>query len=71
MPPFYIEHCACPCLQVHALASGTTVFAFNHFNKGNEPCDVGIGKCPGEHPDWTFARNADKYQARRISVWVK
>ena len=59
------------CLQVHDLASKTTVLAFNHFNGTGAPCDVGIGKNPGEHPDWTFAANAGAYKARRLSVWVK
>ena len=59
------------CLQVHDLSSKTTVLAFNHFNGTGAPCDVGIGKAPGEHPDWTFAANAGAYKARRISVWVK
>ena len=59
------------CLQVHDLAAKRTVLAFNHFNNADVPCDVGIGKCAGEHPDWTFARNAGAYSARRISVWVK
>lgn len=59
------------CLQVHDLATKTTVLAFNHFNSSSLPCDVGIGKCAGEHPDWTFARNGGAYKARRLSVWVK
>ena len=59
------------CLQVHDLKSKTTVVAFNHFNNAGVPCDVGIGNSKGEHPDWTFARNAGAWQARRISVWVK
>ena len=59
------------CLQIHDLASKTTVLAFNHFNAADVPCDVGIGNASGENPDWTFARNAGAYKARRISVWVK
>ncbi len=59
------------CLQVHNLKAKTTVLAFNHFNSAGVPCDVGIGNSTGEHPDWTFARNAGNYTARRISVWVK
>ena len=59
------------CLQVHDLSAKQTVLAFNHFNNATVPCDVGIGKGAGEHPDWTFARNAGAYSARRISVWVK
>ena len=59
------------CLQIHDPASKTTILAFNHFNSDGGPCDVGIGNAPGEHPDWTFAKNAGAYKARRISVWVK
>ncbi len=59
------------CLQIHNLKSKTTVLAFNHFNNDKLPCDVGIGNSTGTHPDWTFARNAGYYSARRISVWVK
>ena len=59
------------CLQIHNLKSKTTALAFNHFNNDKFPCDVGIGNSTGEHPDWTFARNAGGYSARRISVWVK
>lgn len=59
------------CLQIHDMASKTTVLAFNHFNAPGVPCDVGIGNATGENPDWTFARNAGAYKARRISVWVK
>ena len=59
------------CLQIHDAATGTTVLAFNNFNKTGQPCDVGIGKCHGENPDWTFAHNGGNYRARRISVWVK
>ena len=59
------------CLQIHNLKSKTTALAFNHFNSDKVPCDVGIGNSTGEHPDWTFARNAGGYSARRLSVWVK
>ena len=59
------------CLQVHDLKTKTTVLAFNHFNHSKQACDIGIGNGRGENPDWTFARNARDYQARRISVWVK
>ena len=61
------------CLQIHDLASKRTVLAFNHFDAASKPCDVGIGSDPDPrgNPDWTFAANAGKYKARRISVWVK
>ena len=59
------------CLQIHDLGAKTTVLAFNHFNNSSTPCDVGIGSSKGEHPDWTFARNAGDWKRRRISVWAK
>ena len=59
------------CLQIHNLKSKTTALAFNHFNSDKVPCDVGIGNSTGEHPDWTFAKNAGRYKARRLSIWVK
>ncbi len=59
------------CLQVHNLTKKATVLAFNHFNNDKVPCDVGLGNATGENPDWTFARNAGSYTARRLSVWVK
>ncbi len=59
------------CLQIHDIKSGTTVLSFNHFNAASTPCDVGIGKAPGEHPDWTFSRSGANWKARRISIWAK
>ena len=61
------------CLQIHDLAAKRTVLAFNHFNAATRSCDVGIDSNPDArgNPDWTFAANAGKYVARRISVWVK
>ncbi|MDO5317198.1 MAG: sialate O-acetylesterase [bacterium] len=61
------------CLQIHNVSAKETVLAFNHFNNASVPCDVGIGtnRDPKGNPDWTFARNADGYRTRRMSVWVK
>ena len=60
------------CLQVHDLKAKSAVLAFNHINSDKVPCDVGIGfNRTTDHPDWTFARNAGKFKARRLSVWVK
>ena len=59
------------CLQVHDLGAKATALAFNHFNAASVPCDVGIGNGTGDNPDWTFARNAGDYTARRLSVWVR
>ena len=59
------------CLQIHDLKAKSTILSFNHFNHAGEACDVGIGPNRNGEPDWTFARNAGKYRARRLSVWVK
>ena len=61
------------CLQIHDVAKKETILAFNNINKDKVPADVGIGTNPDHkgNPDWTFARNAGDYAARRISVWVK
>ena len=58
------------CMQVHNAKAGVTVFALNNLKNG--PADVGIGNSDeGEHPDWTFAKNAQKYKTRRLTVLVK
>lgn len=56
-------------MQVHDLASGKTVFAYNGFN-GSNP-DIGIGSNPGANPDWTFAKNTGLYKSRRLTILVK
>jgi len=56
-------------MQIHDLASGKTVFAYNGFNGSNS--DIGIGSNPGVHPDWTFAKNAGLYKSRRLTIFVK
>ena len=34
--------------------------------------DIGIGNsAEGPNPDWTFARNAGEYKARRLTILVK
>ena len=45
--------------------------AYNNFN-GNGTADIGIGNSvEGPNPDWTFARNAGDYKARRLTILVK
>ena len=57
-------------MQLHDLASGKSVFAYNAFN-GSDP-DIGIGPNDlGQHPDWTFAHNAALYKSRTLTVFVK
>ncbi|HOD51381.1 MAG TPA: sialate O-acetylesterase [Candidatus Hydrogenedentes bacterium] len=58
------------CLQIHDAASKTTLLAFNNPMAGRG-ADVGIGNCPGENPDWTFAHNAGSYINGRLIVLVK
>ena len=56
-------------MQVHDLASGVTLFAYNGFGKASS--DVGIGRnAAGAHADWTFMSNAALYKSRRLSVYV-
>ncbi|MBO7683961.1 MAG: hypothetical protein J6T51_04470 [Kiritimatiellae bacterium] len=57
-------------MQLHDLASGKTVFAFNCFNGPNADVGIGNNTC-GQHPDWTFSKNASLYKSRRLSVFVK
>ncbi len=58
------------CLQIHDIASGTTLLAWNHPRAGRD-ADVGIGNCTGQHPDWTFSKSAQGYAAGRLLVLVK
>ena len=58
------------CLQIHDVESGTTLLAFNNPRVGRE-ADVGIGNCPGEHPDWTFSKSAAAYANGQLLVLVK
>ena len=47
------------------------IMAYNNFN-GNGTADIGIGnRVEGPNPDWTFARNAGDYKARRLTILVK
>jgi sialate O-acetylesterase len=57
-------------MQVGNPAAKQTVFAFNHWVAGRN-ADVGIGNCPGQNPDWTFAANAGQYSAGRLRVLVR
>ncbi len=59
------------CLQIHEWKNGTTIMAYNNFN-GNGMADIGIGNsAEGPNPDWTFAKNAGDYKARRLTILVK
>ena len=58
------------CLQIHDWKNGTTIMAYNNFN-GHGVADIGIGNsAEGPNPDWTFAKNADDYKARRLTILV-
>ncbi len=59
------------CLQIHDWKNGTTVMAYNNFN-GHGAADIGIGNsAEGPNPDWTFAKNAGAYKARRLTILAK
>ena len=58
-------------MQVHNVAAGETVWAFNDFNQGSVS-DLGIGtNDASENGDWTFMHNASDYARRRLTVLVK
>ncbi|MBX7258290.1 MAG: 9-O-acetylesterase [Candidatus Hydrogenedentes bacterium] len=58
------------CLQINDIAAGTTLLAYNN-HRGGRDADVGIGNCPGDQPDWTFSKSAQKYASGRLLVVVK
>lgn len=57
-------------MQVHDLVGKKTLFAINNWNKGTD-ADIGIGNCPGQHPDWTFSGSAKDYTSKRLRVYVR
>ena len=57
------------CFQVHNYSKKQTVLAVNNFRSGL--LDIGIGNQPKAHPDWTFARNGNKYKSAKFYVLVK
>jgi sialate O-acetylesterase len=58
------------CMQVHNHAAGQTLWAVNDWREGNN-ADIGLGNAPGGNPDWTFAKNASGYPAKRLRVYVR
>ena len=58
--------------QVHNLAAGQTVFAYNNWGAATNNGDIGIGNQPGSNgnPDWTYAANAASFSVKRITVLV-
>ncbi len=57
-------------MQVHNIAAKQTVFAINMWKAGAN-ADIGIGDSPGQHRDWTFAKNGGQYTLKRLRVFVK
>jgi sialate O-acetylesterase len=57
-------------MQIHNHQERQTIFALNHWSEGPN-ADVGIGNQGSGHPDWTFARNAGNYSAKRLRVLVR
>lgn len=59
------------CMQIHSWKNKITLMAYNNFNGGSK-CDIGIGNnTAGEHPDYTFMANGDKFTTRRLTILVK
>lgn len=57
-------------MQVHNANAQQTLFAINHWRNG-EHADLGIGNRGEQHPDWTFAGNAQNYVQKRLRVLVR
>lgn len=57
-------------MQVHNPAAKQTLFSINNWKAGNS-ADLGLGKNPGKHNDWTFAANGAQYTAKRLRVFVR
>jgi sialate O-acetylesterase len=57
-------------MQIHNHDAKQTLFAVNHWKAG-DAADIGIGNAPVGNPDWTFARNAASYTAKRLRVFVR
>lgn len=64
------------CMQVHnydadlGATRGQTLWALNKFNGRDGGIAVGIGNCPEQNVDWTFASNASSYSSRVLYVFV-
>lgn len=58
------------CMQVHLTKQRLTLFAINNWREGRK-ADLGIGNCPGRHPDWTFAANAGSFSHARLRVLIR
>jgi sialate O-acetylesterase len=56
-------------MQVHNHAAKQTLFAVNDWREGSH-ADIGLGNAATGNPDWTFARNASAYSAKRLRVFV-
>lgn len=57
-------------MQVHNFGNKTTVFAINHWSEGPK-ADVGIGNSDGPTSDWTFSRNAEIYDHKRLRIYIR
>lgn len=58
------------CMQVHNHDARQTIFAINNWKAGAD-ADIGIGSRAEKEFDWTFARNAGSYSAKRLRVFVR
>ncbi len=57
-------------MQVHNYGARQTVFAYNAWDEAGAD-EAGIGNSAGQHPDWTFTRNAASYANRHLWVLVR
>lgn len=58
--------------QIHNAVALQTILAYNHWGVDDgDPDDVGIGSRPMQHPDWTFAANADHYTKRSLLILIR
>ncbi len=53
--------------QLHNYGAGETLFAINHFNRGQE-AEMGIGTQPSGHPDWTFNETSADYEIKNLVI---
>ena len=62
------------CFQIHDRNYRQTIFAINNWRNPSR-MDIGIGNNPnmkkGQHPDWTFSKNAKEYSSAVFRVAVE
>ncbi|MEJ8803469.1 glycine-rich protein [Pontibacter sp. H249] len=56
--------------QIHNYGTRQTFLAYNAWSN-NQISDLGIGNRDVNHPDWTFASNANTYTTKKLHVFVQ